>query len=132
MNLFFYVPRPEGRRDELLSAVAPFVSGGSLEVFADIGSFGARVRRPKDALSIALIWNPTKEELQEIVLMRDFLVGVHTLLALPNQEADMIALAHRIFPTYITYIDGGISEIVSVLERLTRAGRAAPARRARL
>jgi hypothetical protein len=121
MNLFFYMPRPGGREDELLSAVAPFVSRGSLEVFSDLQSFAARIRRPKDAPSIALIWNPTQEDLRQIGSMRDFLTGARILLVLADQETETIMLAHKIFPTYIAYVDDGISEIVSVLKRLTRA-----------
>lgn len=122
MNLIFYLPRPGDRGDDLLRAVAPFVSRGSLEVFSDLRSFAARIRQPKRSFSVALIWNPTTEDLREIGLMRDFLIGVRTLLVLPDQEMETIALAHKIFPTYITYIDEGLSEVVSVLEWLTRAG----------
>jgi hypothetical protein len=126
MNLFFYLPDPRGKGEELLGAVAPFASGGSLEVFPNLRSFAARIRKPKDSLSVAVIWNPTKEDLREIGTMRDFLTGVRTLLVLPDQETETIALAHKIFPIYITYVDEGTSKIVSVLERLTRTGRDSP------
>jgi len=133
MNLFVYLPRPGDKGDELLRAVAPFVSKGSLDVFSDLQSFAVRIRQLKDSFSIALIWNPTREDLREMGFMRDFLTGVRTLLVLPDQEMDTIALAHKIFPAYITYIDEGLSEVVSVLEWLTRAGgdSAAPGERRR-
>jgi hypothetical protein len=126
MNLFFYLPGSRGKGEDVLGAVAPFACGGSLEVFPDLRSFAARMRRPKDSLSVALIWNPTKEDLRAIGSMRDLLTGVRTLLILPDQETETIALAHKIFPTYITYVDEGASKIVSVLERLTRTGRDVP------
>ena len=131
MNLFIYMSTPGDKGDELLKAVAPYVPRGSLEVFSDLRSFALRVRRPKDSFSIALIWNPTKEELREIALLRDFLTGVRTLLVLPGQETETIALAHKIFPNYITYIDEGVSEVVSVLDWLTRAGEDGPSDGAR-
>lgn len=131
MNLFIYLPKPGERGEELLRAVAPFISRGSLDVFSDLESFAVRVRQPKDAISIALIWNPTAEDLRAIGAMRDFLMGVRTLLVLPDQDEGTITLAHRIFPTYITYIDEGISEVVSVLEWLTRADGESAAKGAR-
>ncbi|MEN6311485.1 MAG: hypothetical protein ABFD80_08110 [Acidobacteriota bacterium] len=120
MNLFIYMPGQDAKGGELLSAVAPFVSGGCLEVFPDLLDFAARIRRPKDALSIALIWNPARQDLRELGAMRDFLGGVRTLLVLPDEDRETVALAHKIFPAYITYVDDGISEIVSVLKRLTK------------
>lgn len=118
MNLLFYLPRPTGRRNEILGALAPFVSDGRLEVFPDLKSFASRLRRPKDPLSVSLIWNPTMADLREIAGMRDLLAGIRTLLVLPDQEKETIALAHMIHPSYITYAEEGLPEIVCVLGRL--------------
>jgi hypothetical protein len=126
MNLIFFMPRRGNRGDELVSAVAPLVSKGSLELFPDIRSFGNRLRRPKDAHSIALIWDPTAEDLREIVSMRDLLTGVRTVLALPDESAETVALAHKILPAFISYVDDGLFEVVSVLERLTGSGGEGP------
>ena len=132
MNVLFYMRTPGSREDDLLSAVAPFVSRGSLEVFADLHDFAGRIRKPKEAPSVALIWNPSKEDLRAILPLQDYLRGVRVLLVLPDQEEDTIALAHRIRPAYITYIDDGTSGIVSVLKRLTRnAGEAGAGARRR-
>jgi hypothetical protein len=131
MNLLFYMRSPGGREDELLSAVAPFASNGSLEVFPDIPSFAVRIRRPKAVPSIVLIWNPTKEDLREFYSLREFLKGVRILLVLSDQDEETIALAHRIFPAYLTDVESGISEIVSVLKKLVRTGNHGMARGAR-
>jgi hypothetical protein len=120
MNLFFYMPKPGGRKGELLSAVVPLASRGSLEVFPNLKSFAARMRRPKEALSIVLIWNPSREDLRKIGSMKDFLRGARIVLVLSDQETETIKLAHRVFPAYIAYVDDAIPEIVSVLKRLTR------------
>jgi hypothetical protein len=122
MNLFFYMPPSGGRKDELLSVVAPFVSEGRLEVFSSLKSFAARVRGPKDTLSIALIWNPGREDLGKIASMRELLRGVRILLVLSDQQRETIKLAHKVFPAFIAYVDDDISKVVSVLKWLARAG----------
>jgi hypothetical protein len=128
VNMLFFMRSPGGREDELLRAVAPFASEGSLEVFADIPSFAGRIRKPKAVRSIALIWNPTKEDLRAIFSLRDFLKGVRILIALSDQGEEAIALAHRILPAYVTDVEGGISEIVSVLKKLAHTGNYGKAR----
>jgi hypothetical protein len=120
MNLFFYMPRPSEKGAQLLSAAAPFVSRGSLEVFRDLTSFAERVRRPKDPFSAALIFDPTREDLRGITSLRDFLKDTRTLLILPDEHEEMISLAHRIFPAYIAYTDNNIADIVSVLGQLVK------------
>jgi hypothetical protein len=118
MNLFFLMPRPSGRGDELLNAAASFVSSGRMEAFYDLQGFAARIRRPKDPCSVALIWDPAREDLREIGSMRDLLTGVRVLLILHDQNTETIALAHKLLPAYIAYVDDGIPDIVSVLRRL--------------
>jgi len=119
MNLYFLMPRPSSRGDELLNAAAPFVSGGRVEVLFDLKGFETRMRRPKDRPSVAIIWDPTGADLREIGSWKDLLAGVRTLLVLHDQHKGTIALAHKLLPAYIAYIDDAISDIVSVLGRLS-------------
>jgi len=121
MNVLFYMRTPGAKEDALLGAVAPFVSGGSLEVFTDLRSLAARIRKPKDAPSIAVVYNPNAPDLGALVSMRELLRGVRVLLVLPDEDEETITLAHRVRPAYITYIDDGPSGIVSVLKRLAAA-----------
>lgn len=118
MNLFFLMPGPGGRGDELFNAAAPFVSSGRLEVFYDLRAFAARMHQSKDSRSVALIWDPAREDLGELGSMRDLLTGVRVLLILHDQDKETIALAHKLLPAYIAYVDDEIPDIVSVLRRL--------------
>jgi hypothetical protein len=121
MNLFFFVSRPSGHEEQLLSAVAPIVSRGSLEVFRTFRGLAERIRRPKEYFSVAVVLNPTKEDLRKLVSIRDFLRETKVLLVLPDQDEETIALAHKVFPTYIADLDADVSEVVSVLRRLAAA-----------
>ncbi len=42
------------------------------------------------------------------------------LLALSEQGEETIALAHKLFPTYIGYIDNGLTGIVCILRQLAK------------
>jgi len=120
LNLVAYLPRARGEGHALLDAVAPFVAGGRLEVYRDLQGFSAWIRRPKEPSSVAIVWDPTREELREIGAMRPLLAGIRTLLVLPDEEAETVVLAHKLLPAYVAYVGDGVSDIVSVLERLAR------------
>lgn len=119
MNLLLYMRTPGEREDGLQSAVAPYVSGGSLEVFTEFRSFAERARKPKGAHSVAVVYNPNAPDLRALVSLRDLLRDVRVLLVLPDQDEETIVLAHRVRPAYVAYVDDGISGVVSVLRRLT-------------
>lgn len=126
LNIFAFLPRASGEGQELLKAVAPLVAGGRLEVYHDLEGFAAGIRRPKDPSSVAIVWDPTREDLRGIAALRPLLAGVRTLLALPDEDAETVVLAHEVLPAYVGYVDDGVSDIVSVLERLAASGRAGP------
>jgi hypothetical protein len=126
LYVFAYLPRAVEEGHELLNAVAPIVAEGRLEVYYDLQRFAARIRRPKDPSSVAIVWDPTREDLRNIGAMRPLLEGIRTLLVLPDEDAETVVLAHKLLPAYIAYIDDGITEIVSVLERLAASVRSGP------
>lgn len=122
MSVFFLMSRPSERGLELQNALGPVVAGGRLEVYSDIGGFEARMHRPKTPPALAIIWDPAREVLLALEAMRDLLTGLRILLVLPDGGAETVALAHRLRPAYVSYVDEGIAEIVAVLGRLTSAG----------
>lgn len=121
VNVFVYMPRPGEKGNELLRAMPPFISEGSLEIFRDLQGFSTRIRKLKNSLSIALLWISTDEELKELASWRDYLAGVRTVLILPDEDAGTIALAHKIFPAFIAYADDDMTEVISVIRRLARS-----------
>lgn len=126
LYVFVYISRALEEGHELLNAMAPIVAGERLEVYYDLQGFAARIRRPKDPSSVAIVWNPTREDLRDIGAMRPLLERIRTLLVLPDEDAETVVLAHKLLPAYIAYIGDGITEIVSVLERLAASVRSGP------
>ena len=124
MKIFFLSPRPDETGNRFLDEVASLAGRENLEVFQDLSIFALRIRRSKDQESVALVFDPSHSELRELGTLRDFLPGTRMLLVLRDQEAETIALAHRLFPTYIAYVDYGLSELLAILGRLLK-GRAA-------
>ena len=59
MNLFVICPGPGKKGGRLLADLVPLTTHESLEVFTDLPSFAARVRRPKDPGSVVLVYDPT-------------------------------------------------------------------------
>jgi len=120
MNLFVYMPSPGNKGERLMADLLPLTSPGSLEVFTDLPSFAARVRRPKDQGSVVLVYGPTHDDLRGLAELRECLKWTRILLALPDQSEETISLSHKLFPTYIGYVDNGLTGFVSIVRQLTR------------
>ncbi len=119
MNVFFLTSKPSGAGERLQSAAASLISEGSLEVFERIEGFEERAKRLKDPLSVAVVINPSRHELQALAGMREFMKETRILLVLPDQKKETVALAHKVLPTYIAYSDRDVSSVIAVLRQLT-------------
>ena len=129
MNLFFLRLRKDGDGGRFLRDVSPIVSPEDFEVFGDLASFHERLRKPRDPSSIMLILDPSYEDLRRVVALREFIKESKVLLVLRDQCAETISLAHKILPTYISYLDGGTSGLVAVLKQLMRDAHAKGAKK---
>ncbi|HSA95378.1 MAG TPA: hypothetical protein VLJ16_04970 [Acidobacteriota bacterium] len=127
MNVLFFMARPGAGGEELLRSIAPIVPEVRVEAVFDLRGFSERLRRPRDAASVSLIWGPSREDLRNILSLKDLLKPGRTLLVLADQDAETVALAHSLLPAFIAYIDEGGEEILSVLKKLARTEGAGPA-----
>lgn len=118
MSFFIYMPRPGPGGGRLLADILRLSPPGGVEVFPDLQSLGSRIRRPKDPPTIVLVFDPTAAELRGLAELREFLGGARILLVLSEQGAEMIALAHRLLPTFIASVENRQTELLAVLSRL--------------
>ncbi len=93
-----------------------------MEVFDTQAGFIKRLRQPKDDSLIAILFDPSNEDLESMGGVREYLVNVSLLLVLSDQDPLTLALAHRLLPSYITYVDSDLSQLLSVIGKLLPAG----------
>ncbi len=126
LNVFFLMALPSEEGRALLGAVGSLVTDGRLEVFSNLADFEARMRGLKTPRSMAIVWSPTRGDLRALAGMSDLLADLRLLLVLPDDRTETVALAHKLRPAYVSYVDDGISEVVAVLGRLTASGEDMP------
>jgi hypothetical protein len=124
-NLFIYLPAVSERSHRFLDLVRQLPSGVNTEVFEKRGEFIGRLRQPKDNGLITILFDPSREDLEGMDVARQFLSDVPLLLVLSDQEPETLALAYRLLPSYITYVDSDLSQLLAVVKKLLPAGQAA-------
>lgn len=118
LNVILLLARPSVQAREFEASLRPVVEEGRLETFMDMGAFEARLRGPKIPPALGVVWDPCPEQLRALETRRDLFSGVRLLLVLPDDAAETVALAHRLRPAYIAYVDEGGADVLAVLERL--------------
>jgi len=120
MKLFFLMTGNDAGGEPFLRDASRLVSRDAVEVFRDVASFAERLRRPKDPFSVVIVLGPSDDDLKNVAPLREFLKDSRILLVLRDQSEETISLAHRVLPTYITYLDNGTAGVVSVIRQVMR------------
>ena len=118
MNILVYAKTKEGAGLRLQRLIETLVPREEIEIYKTIDSLSYRLRQPIFDLDIAVLLATTKEELEDILSLRDLLSDVRSVLVLPDREADTNAQGHTLSPRFITYADSDFVELAAVLSKM--------------
>ncbi len=94
------------------------VPKGRIKINRTVRWFAGRFRRPLEDPAIAVIFISCREELRQVVAIRDLLFGVPLVLILPDNDRDTVADAHSLRPRFLAYTYSDVREICAVLSRM--------------
>ncbi|NVM57217.1 MAG: hypothetical protein HWN51_03755 [Desulfobacterales bacterium] len=69
-------------------------------------------------MDIAVLLAASREELSDILSIRDLLTDIRVILVLPDRDDDTIAKGHTLRPRFFTYADSDFVEIAAVLSKM--------------
>ncbi len=118
MNVFVYAASTSAKGSHLIRDVRHAAPKAGLEIFRTYQSLSERLLKPRNTLSIAILFAPTREELMALIPLRESFRETKILLILQDQDKETISLAHRLFPTYVSYTENHYSRTLSVLQNL--------------
>jgi hypothetical protein len=126
MNLIYYTTVTEGAGAKLGSMLSRFIiqrnikqlgPPNNIEVYRNIESLSRRLRQPGADQGIAVLLVANKDDLLDILSIRDLLRNVRIILILPDKEEDTIAKGHMLRPRFLSYIDSDFADVFAVLAK---------------
>ena len=120
--LFFISTDNEGKKSELTGIVESKVtpSGGKVETIHDLQTLRERLHRLAKGIEVAVLVAATKDQLGDLVGLKDFLGGIQIILVVPAQDKETISRAARLLPSFISPLDVDVRFVGDVLERMIR------------
>jgi hypothetical protein len=122
MQIFLYSSEIDGNGKKIQRMMEDDFHTDQLEVLRSIENLSRKLQEPWKEKPIVVILAYKKDELLDLVSIRDQLHPVRLILVLPDTEKGTISLAHRLRPNYLTYMHRNLMELKAVLQRmLTRS-----------
>jgi hypothetical protein len=118
VNIVVYEKTTAGAGLRLQRLIETLVPREEIEIHQTIDSLSRRLRQPIFNLDMAVLLATTKEELEDILSLRDLLSDVRSILVLPDREGDTNAQGHTLRPRFITYADSDFVELAAVLTKM--------------
>ncbi len=118
MGLLFYATEKKGTGQllwDLHQELAPEYQG---DFYQTIGAFTQKLRRPQGELSIAVLLAGTRDDLLDILSIKNLLERTNIILILPDRDEDTINQGHTLFPRFLTYADSNFGWVNTVLKKM--------------
>lgn len=120
MNLLLYATETMGNGRHLQSIIEELVPEYKTEIYRTIDSLSHRLRQPKYDLAVAVLLASSREDLVDLLSIRDLLDDLRIILLLPNREKDTIDKGHTFRPRFLTYADCNLLNVAAVLSKMLR------------
>ena len=89
-KVILYARLMEGAGEKLLRIIQRIAPAQDTEIYDSIDPFSQRLRQPTGELTVAVIIANSKEDLLNLLFIRNLLQDIRIILVLPDREKDTI------------------------------------------
>lgn len=107
-----------GAGEKLIQCIQRTTPAQDTEIYDSIDQFSQRLRQPRGELTVAVIVANSKEDLLNLLFIRNLLQDIRIILILPDREKDTIEKGHRLYPRFMSYLDSDLEEVAAVLNNV--------------
>ena len=127
-GVLLYYPEKSGRGPELERLLSRELEEERLEVRRTMSGLISTLRNPRRLKEPAVFVIAGRKELARLLSLKSLLNGVRLILILPDRTEETVALAHRLHPRFLSYLDSEFAPVIMVVRRLMDTSRKAKAR----
>ena len=100
---------------------------GEVEIFYTLKKFYRRFTLAGSSNAVTVLLLTCRQELEDLVKYADLFDDQKIILVLPDHARETIAMGHALYPRFISYTDGDLKDVASVLRKLISHQQAQPA-----
>ena len=104
--------------EQIMAFLQELAKNDTVEIFNAIDCLSDRLKGDTSNISIILLLAPEKKILTDLLLIRHQLMGHRIVIILPDQTNDTLSMAHSLYPRFIAYRDGDLSDLRAVIEKM--------------
>jgi len=104
--------------NRLRKSINSLVSRQHLEIQRNIKNLSKRLNRFPREIDLAVLFAASKDQLSELLSLRELLDDVRIILILPDRGRETISKGHLLRPRFLSYADGDLTDVIAVLNKM--------------
>ena len=120
VQLLYFSSGHDQDNTRLEAAVHKVIPRQLIEQFEYLDDFKARLRRPVEPDSIAVLSVSSREELRRIQTLRRLLTEIFVVMVIPDRKKGTIRLAHLLLPRFLSQNTDNFTDLSEVLNKMYR------------
>jgi hypothetical protein len=108
----------DGAGKKLRGSIQLLVPLSQIETHRKIESLNRRLRRLANNLDIAVLLASNKEDLLDLLALRDLFWNLRIILIIPYRKSETVAMGHMLRPRFLSYADGDFKDVAALLEKM--------------
>ena len=120
MKLLLYARDSNGPGHRLQRMLEAFEMRTDIEIYRTVDSLAHGLIQPHinydEAIAVLIPGN--REDLRDLLSIRDMLVDVRVVLILPERKKEIISKGFLLYPRLVTYADGDLVMVAAVLKKM--------------
>ncbi len=94
------------------------ISPVNIAVCRSLESFARQLRHPVEESPIVVVLTAVRDELSNILLLKDLLLDRRLILVLPDDDPETLSQGHTLRPRFVSTLAGNYNDVAVVLERM--------------
>jgi hypothetical protein len=120
MKIFLYSKVGDPSGNKLNKLIETDLPGVEMAVYKSIDDLSQSLRRPTGNSGVAILLISNQEDLKNILSIGYLFQNIRIILLVPSKEAEIVALAHRLRPRFLTDINTDLAEVTAVLKKMLK------------
>jgi hypothetical protein len=117
MKVILYIPKDHMEGQKLRNIVEKMIPKQLLAVFNMITALSQGLRGPLSD-TVLVLCPSCIEEVRELGALRELICDVRTILILPDEERETVAIGHRFQPRFLTVPTCNFEDVSKVLSKM--------------
>ncbi|MGA1825801.1 MAG: hypothetical protein ACMUIP_14190 [bacterium] len=118
MQLLFYSKNSNDNIDQLYTLAESLINHNNLFKCQTIEDVNYSLRHHHMSTTIALLFVANQDDLLNLLSLQEIFSYIRLIIVLPTRDEELIALAHRLRPRFLTFTDENPYDLKDVLKKL--------------